>query len=775
MMNVGTVAIAVQFDAAAALARIDEMKNRLGQVRAAMSALSTTTRETSKSLEAKAKTQAMLSTEAEKARAALQSENQALNDVRRATDQVSSSSIRQITAMDRQARSAKALAKETAAAADAQRESEKRLRGVAENATKTSGAIAALSGAFGTSSSHVGQFAQAFANAGAAMVSGGGVVAAATIAGTAISALASSFFNVEEASKEAGDSARDYLTRVKQEARDLRVELAALRVGASKEKYAQGENVVAASNEAKSAIAATGLSPEKFQRLKGEPLFAERPEFKAAIAAMEKLDAEVEKLAAIQRLENEQRQRQHENAIADAAIDEANRKTQEESRSIVAQAPQATRGSLLGLDPSMFKDAGDETVRNRLADAERSREASARNLAQQEKELAEVESERADALRVANAQAIADAQALEKSKAFSDANMSTAGRSLGEATMSGNLNVNAIGEALGMAAGIPIAGTIASALETIVNAIGTVVGSTIGKLFESKGAQDFFGSMQVAAVAMALLAPLGGALMLLLGPVLGLAVFMAALGTQTKEFANIQMVIGRAFEAIALPLGGFWAALEPLAGAMMQAANAFSQILTPLAPLMASFIGLDFIVVALVSTIATLGKFISSIVSTMARMLDDFIDLVEMITGTDIKGEKGLKNIAAGADIAYGQFDAITVDSGQDKFNDLTGAVEDNTTAIKDMTASLTNIPSGYRVEGAMFDSQTPERGGSGGNARHRNADDARMARGGGGTVIIKNLTVQAKNRRILDEIGDEVRRRYGTDRMPTGPLDDDG
>lgn len=824
MMNVGAVAITVDVDAAKALARIEELKARLGNLRKSFKDITGESKETAQALKLQADLQARLASEAEKARAAMAGGFAALGEVKRSAEQVAPQ-LSRMSQLFAEMRTRVLGVGQALKSVDWKGEIGKSK----ETLEKQAGAIAALTMAFGAQDTKVGQVIRSVGGMAAAYGSMGPLGVALAATATAVNLLDEHYASVLAKQDEmiakshaASLKALDSTKEVRDLSKQVLSELSSVGLTET-EKRVSGINKMIAAQQAELDTLVrehSGLGWDDDKQRAKETYQTNIKHLQDQALHVQLLGKAVEDQA---RIDEAKRKREAEAQAYDAELRErllqaTGKLNKEQERSlrisaeVLRQVPTATRAEMDSWNQSGNALEGAPVVWRQFDEVTQ---------AQLDRETGVDNGLNGPVVwDWDKSQANADAaRAYQDGKAFSDMRMGDARASIGESFAGGGLaglDANALGSALGAAAGVPIAGAVIGVVSTIGSLIGTAVSGTIGKLLESKGAQGFFEAAGTAAagVAAALLlltlalAVAGPVLLLALAPVVlllgglaivlwpvtlaflalaavlaplvilggGLVVFMAALGTQTKQFANIQMVIGRAFEALALPLGGFWQALEPLAGAMMQGANAFSQILAPLAPLLAAFVGLDKVTWFLVSTIATLGKFISGVIATLARALDDLIDLIELVTGTDIKGEKGLKNIAAGADIAYGQFDAITVDSGQQTYTDMVNATEDNTAAIKDMTASLTNIPSGYRVEGAMFDSQTPERrGGSGGNARHRNAGDARMARGGGGTVIIKNLTVQARNRRILDEIGDEVRRRYGTDRMPTGPLDDDG
>lgn len=232
-------------------------------------------------------------------------------------------------------------------------------------------------------------------------------------------------------------------------------------------------------------------------------------------------------------------------------------------------------------------------------------------------------------------------------------------------------------------------------------------------------------------------------------PVAPLAAFGAGLfelSKQTKSYASYQAAMSRGVDKIVQALEPFWANMMPMAGMFLELAKGLGAIASSMTPgpgiINALLHGFQLLALGAANTMLGLTELRLGLIEAargIAHALN-FLPGVNINTsGMDSDYENAL-NAKRQAQEARDNLRNMSLD-------DLAREASAAAGAIGDLTASVTNIPSGFKVAAAEYAALGTNPQGAGIYATYAAAGDASGGSGGGGNVIIHgSVTVVAND-----------------------------
>jgi hypothetical protein len=225
-----------------------------------------------------------------------------------------------------------------------------------------------------------------------------------------------------------------------------------------------------------------------------------------------------------------------------------------------------------------------------------------------------------------------EARAYAATKAFNDGLVgSLTSAALGTASSlvsGGGVDLAGIGTIIGTAAGGPLGAELGGILGDSISSITSAITGTVGKLVSNNPQAEALGAVMPGIIAlgavlpaliggMAVIGPLVGPLVGIAGPIAGVGLALLALSTTTAAFNDLSKVTNSIFGDLVAPLGAFWIATEPLAGATLQVVEAF----VPLADALVALIPLTPVIDLLVAGLVGTATVISDVALFAANVL----------------------------------------------------------------------------------------------------------------------------------------------------------
>lgn len=311
----------------------------------------------------------------------------------------------------------------------------------------------------------------------------------------------------------------------------------------------------------------------------------------------------------------------------------------------------------------------------------------------------------------------------------------------------------ALGSLAGAAAGIPFAGAIIGGIEQGVGMLvkafadfGEMLGRIPGQIFSGTAFGAASAQLGADAGTVATNAGIGagiggaaggilggpmfGTVGVVVGTAAGAAVaggataapaivdFVLQLSMATPAFERFSTVMRAGAERLIAPLSFIWDALLPVAGVFAQ----LGEILAPVVDALIQLVPMRDIAGLMVEGV----KFMASALLNGARSLLDFMGALDfvrnkipgMLSDEDYDRNKAARNTARGTiNEALNKLDDVTGATGMDAAEALLRVAEtgkQTAAALASINQEATNLPAGYRTEGAIFRSSPTEGGGGG-------------------------------------------------------------